>query len=96
MKMKHRSHLAALVSMILAVLIEPRLFVAASGRAFEGIGPTQVDAFEYRELPSFGEKRWINDDFYFIYEFTEKPKIGPAILQIQVFDRSTIIKESHL
>lgn len=60
------------------------------------MGPIQVDAFEYRELPSSGEKCWINDDFYFIYEFTEKPKIGPAILRIQVFDRSTIIKESHL
>jgi hypothetical protein len=41
---------------------------------------------EYPELLSSGKKCRIDDDFYFIYEFTEKPRMGTAILRIQVFD----------
>jgi hypothetical protein len=42
---------------------------------------------EYPELPGFGKKCRIDDDFYFTYEFTEKPKMGTAILRLRVIDR---------
>ncbi|MHB8054746.1 MAG: hypothetical protein ACYDH3_05820 [Candidatus Aminicenantales bacterium] len=38
-------------------------------------------------VPGPGKKCPINDDYYFKYEFSEKPKMGMVILKIQVFDR---------
>ncbi|MGD0784132.1 MAG: hypothetical protein ABSA30_14885 [Candidatus Aminicenantales bacterium] len=34
-----------------------------------------------------GRKCAVNEDYYFKYEFNEKPKMGMSILKIQVFDR---------
>jgi hypothetical protein len=47
----------------------------------------QVENPEYSELPGFGKKCRIDDEFSFTYEFTEKPRMGTAILRIRVFDR---------
>jgi len=41
---------------------------------------------EFPELPSSGKKCRIDDEFYFTYEFTEKPRMGTAILRVQIFD----------
>ncbi len=38
-------------------------------------------------VPGPGKKCPINDDYYFKYEFNEKPKMGMSILKIQVFDK---------
>jgi hypothetical protein len=38
-------------------------------------------------VPGPGKKCPVNDDYYFKYEFSEKPKMGMSILKIQVFDR---------
>jgi hypothetical protein len=38
-------------------------------------------------VPGSGKKCPINDDYYFKYEFNEKPKMGMSILKIQVFDK---------
>jgi hypothetical protein len=37
-------------------------------------------------VPGPSKKCPINDDYYFKYEFSEKPKMGMVILKIQVFD----------
>ena len=47
----------------------------------------QVQSPEYSELAGFGKKCRIDDDFDFTYEFPEKPKMGPAILRVRIFDR---------
>ena len=47
----------------------------------------QVEAPEYPELPGFGKKCRIDEQLYFTYEFTEKPKMGTAILRIRVIDQ---------
>jgi len=47
----------------------------------------QVETPEYPELPGPGKKCRIDDEFYFTYEFTEKPRMGTAILRIRVFGR---------
>ncbi len=46
----------------------------------------QEQAAEYKELPPPGKKCPLDGDFYFTYEFSEKPKMGTAILKVQVFD----------
>jgi hypothetical protein len=38
-------------------------------------------------LPGAGRKCLLNDDYYFKYEFNEKPKMGMSILKLQVFDK---------
>ena len=47
----------------------------------------QVETPEYSELPGPGKKCRIDDEFHFTYEFTEKPRMGTAILRVRIFDR---------
>lgn len=42
----------------------------------------------FQALPGPGKKCRVNDDFYFTYRFSEKPKMGTVILKVQVFDKS--------
>ena len=53
----------------------------------DGPALRQAGAPEYPELPGFGKKCRIDDDFHFTYEFTEKPRLGTAILRVRVIDR---------
>lgn len=39
-------------------------------------------------LPGAGEKCWIGKEYYFIYSFDKKPKMGTVILKIQVFNQA--------
>ncbi|MFA4947803.1 MAG: hypothetical protein WC674_04740 [Candidatus Krumholzibacteriia bacterium] len=41
----------------------------------------------YTDLPSSGKKCWIGDSIYFTYKFDKKPKLGTAILKVQLFDK---------
>jgi hypothetical protein len=67
---------------------------ARAAGSTETPGLQENPTVEFPELPSSGKKCLIDDDFYFTYEFTEKPRMGTAILRIQVFDndrnRSTV------
>ena len=47
----------------------------------------QVQTPEFSELPGPGKNCRIDDDFHFTYEFTEKPRMGTAILRVRIFDR---------
>jgi len=42
---------------------------------------------EFKDLPKAGKKCWIGEVNYFIYEFDKTPKMGPAILKVQLFDK---------
>ena len=47
----------------------------------------QVQVPEYSELPGPGKNCRIDDNFHFNYEFTEKPRMGTAILRVRIFDQ---------
>jgi hypothetical protein len=40
------------------------------------------------ELPGAGKKCWIGEEHYFTYRFVQPPKIGTAILRVQLFDKT--------
>jgi hypothetical protein len=70
------------------------LFVSAASVAAAGprAGWSQVTSAVQAEIvwtptPGPGKKCPINDDYFFKYEFNEKPKMGMVILKIQVFDK---------
>jgi hypothetical protein len=58
---------------------------AASSRPAPSL---QAQSDEYKELPPPGKKCRLDDNFYFTYEFSEKPKMGTVILKVQVFDQA--------
>ena len=35
-------------------------------------------------------KQWIDKTHYFTYDFVKKPKIGPAILKVQIFNSENV------
>ena len=41
----------------------------------------------YNDLPGAGKKCWIGESMYFTYRFDKKPKLGTAILKVQLFDK---------
>ena len=41
----------------------------------------------YTALPKAGEKYYIGNEFYFTYQFDQKPKMGTSILKIEVFTK---------
>ncbi len=55
--------------------------------ASAGLVGQETPTSEFPELPSPGKKCRIGDNFYFIYGFTEKPRMGTAILRIRIFDQ---------
>jgi hypothetical protein len=48
----------------------------------------KANAPECRELPGYGKKCWIGQDFYFTYKFDKKPKMGTAILKVMLYDKA--------
>ncbi len=62
---------------------------AASCCNSPGLTPSgpQAKAPEFKDLPKAGKKCWIGEVYYFIYEFDRTPKMGTAILKIQLFDK---------
>jgi hypothetical protein len=73
------------------------LFTAASAAAqpagsccnSPGLSPSGPKAQEpeFKDLPKAGKKCWIGEVYYFIYEFDKTPKMGMAILKLQLFDK---------
>lgn len=52
-----------------------------------GVVPVSAEP-EFKDLPGPGKKCWIGEVQYFTYEFTTAPKMGTAILRIELFDKS--------
>jgi hypothetical protein len=42
----------------------------------------------FTDLPGTGKKCWIGDNIYFTWKFDKKPKLGTAILKVQLFDKT--------
>jgi len=49
---------------------------------------TEPAEIVWTAVPGPGKKCPINDDYYFKYVFSEKPKMGMVILKIQIFDKN--------
>jgi len=75
----------SLVALCLAAPAYSRPAMAIKSPAFQ-----QAETPAYTELPGFGKKCRIDDEFYFTYEFAEKPRMGTAILRVRVFGRDEI------
>jgi hypothetical protein len=71
---------------LLACLAAPGLASAAA--AFPLVQAQSAQAEQYQELPGPGKKCPIDDNFYFTYEFVQKPQMGTAILRLRVFDKA--------
>lgn len=71
------------------------LAAAPEGSAAQGASARAPDPKTSVILPSFGEKVWINKDFYFIHNFDKRPALGPLVLKIQLYTkdgaRSTLL-----
>jgi len=52
----------------------------------QGFAQAQSQEPVYNELAGSGKKCPIGQDYYFIYEFDQTPKMGTAILKIRLFD----------
>lgn len=80
---------AALVLFLAAAAGGIRPMENNAGTTFGGPSPGGgIEDPEVVDLPKAGKKIPIDDEFYFIYNFAEKPRLGPVILRIQVFDRN--------
>lgn len=40
------------------------------------------------QLPGYGQKVWIGEEHYFTYRFDKKPKMGTAILRVELREKS--------
>jgi len=88
MNPKRPFRIAASAAIVLAVLAYGGAVLAAAGGTGSNPGPGQAENVDYKELSGPGKKCPLDDDFYFIYEFTAKPRMGMTILRVQVFDQS--------
>ncbi len=54
-----------------------------------GLTPSGPKAQEpaFKDLPKAGQKCWIGEVNYFIWEFDKTPKMGTVILKVQLFDK---------
>ncbi len=66
----------------LVLLPGPSLYAGSLGTSGKGQAPTFVS------MPGPGERVPIGNDKYLIYGFVEKPKMGPVIMKIQVFNKT--------
>jgi nitrogen fixation protein FixH len=51
------------------------------------VGAAQAEEPEFAALAGPGKKNKIDETAYFTWEFVQKPKMGPAILRLQLFGR---------
>lgn len=78
---------------VLALAFIPAAVLAQQGAhqshgAAQGAAAQSQAAADYPQLPGFGKKCWIGEDYYFIYQFDKRPQMGTAILKIQLFEKS--------
>ena len=61
--------------------------ISGAARLGETPGVALPQEAEFQDLPKAGKKCWIGDDFYFVYGFDKKPKMGMSILKVELFDK---------
>lgn len=43
---------------------------------------------ETRKLAGYNKVNWINENYYFTYDFAKKPKMGTTILRVKVYNKT--------
>ncbi len=69
----------------LGVLLLISLGVASP--AFVGAATATTAKVAYQPLPKPGEKISLDSGYYFTYGFEKPPKLGMAIMRVEIFDR---------
>ena len=88
------NHRAAAVSALSTGLILAFFSGSTSARGFSAAIDSLAQAVAkpaeivWTPVPGPGKKCPIDDQYYFRYEFSERPKMGTVILKIQVFDKA--------
>ncbi len=81
----------AVAAIGLALLAAAPAAVLPAGQCCKSPGLTpsgpQAQPPEFKDLPKAGQKCWIGEVNYFIYGFDKTPKMGTAILKVQLFDK---------
>jgi hypothetical protein len=60
--------------------------LAAAFTPAQASGASQAQEPVYNELAASGKKCRIGEDYSFVYEFAQTPKMGTAILRVRLFD----------
>jgi len=71
--------------LLLGALFAFSLVVAAP--PFVGAATSSTAQVVYQPLPKPGEKVPIDADHYFVYGFDKQPKLGMAIMRVEIFHR---------
>jgi hypothetical protein len=74
----------------LLLMASASLLPAAPPRAAERITAPAASAADFPVLPAPGEKVPLGDDHYFTYAFAEPPKLGAAILRVEIFTKAGV------
>lgn len=90
--MIQKSIVSFLIALSLTAIFALPDEVSSSLARFEGpvnkmTLPMTDEEAVYKVLAGFGKKCWIDDTLYFTYKFVEPPKLGTAILRIQLFNK---------
>ncbi len=68
----------------------------AQANSAQAAGATGVTASTVEQppapvvMPEPGKKVWVGADYYFIYGFDHKPKLGPLVLKVQLFNKNDV------
>lgn len=86
-----KSLIIVVAALGLVILAAAPAVVLPAGQCCKSPGLTpsgpQAQPPEFKDLPKAGQKCWIGEVNYFVYEFDRTPKMGTVILKVQVFDK---------
>jgi len=74
--------------MIVAVMLFALALPALAQTPTAAKQPALTKEPVFNDLAGPGKKCRISEDFYFTYRFDRKPKLGTAILKVQIFDKT--------
>lgn len=77
----------AAITACASLLANPARIWADSPGVRQAMAPEEKPGVQPTPLPAPGKKISINENLYFIYEFSEKPKLGTVILKIHIYDK---------
>jgi hypothetical protein len=83
-----------LIAFIALTAAMPHASLYAAGQEGHTTGGSSASAVSsvqqtpvFSPMPGFGKKVAINNDFYLIYDFDKKPKMGTVILKVSVYTK---------
>ena len=80
---------------ILSRMLVLTLLGACGGGCLEGRQPPEAAHKVFTTLPNPGQKIPLDSDTYFTYGFTKPPKVGMAVMRVEVFRRGGVRDTSY-